>query len=250
VKSIILLIFLIFFFSQLAKSAEIEVSVPSNLQGNISSISFNPSPDLVRFQIEFYNVGSVAYKARIRLDTNDSQNVFTGWSDEKSLMPGDRNSYDIYWYTNSTGNFSAKAKVYFANEIFEQKFNVEKKTSSFSENVFEITNFRTYDNFIVFDLKSNQDAKNVVVIPTNMPIGWIFEQKKIDSLNRGATKNIVIQYYPSVWTLKNVTLMIASDEGRYYSEKTFELSKETGILWFFHYFIDRLKMLSSQLGNF
>jgi hypothetical protein len=250
VKSIIFLIFLILFFSQLAKSAEIKVSVPADLQGNISSISFNSSPDLVRFQIEFYNVGSVAYKARIRLDINDSQNVFTGWSDEKSLMPGDRNSYDIYWYANSTGNFSAKAKVYYANEIFEQKFNIGKKASSSSENVFEIMNFRTYDNFIVFDLKSNQDAKNVVAIPTNIPIGWIFEQKEIGSLNKGVTKNVVIQYYPSVWTLKNMTLTIASDEGRYYSEKTFELNKETGILWLFHYLIDRLKMFSSQLGHF
>lgn len=242
-KILFFILFLLFFF-QIARSAEIEVNIPRNIEGNVSSFSYSYSLNILNFQIEFYNKGSIAYKTRIRLDIfNGSQWFFTGWSGEKSLMPGDRKNFEIYWYTNSTGNFTTKVRAYLANEIFEQKFSIEKKTSFLPKSVFEVKNFRTYDDYIIFDVRTEENVKDVVVIPADFPLGWMFEQKKVDSINNNAEKTIVLHYQPTVWVPENLKLEIASDEGKYYTEKTFELRKEMGILRLFHYIIDSIKMI-------
>jgi hypothetical protein len=230
----------------IANAAVIEIEVAKDLRGNFTSFSYDSSNDIVKFQFEFYNTGSIPYKTRIRIDINDSKNNFVGWSDEKSLMPGDRKNFDIFWYTNSSGNFFVRTRAYYANEIFEQKSILEKNTSFFPENIFEITDFRTYDNFIIFDLKSQKDAKNVVVIPDNFPVGWIFEQKKIDFLGKYSSKTVILPYNPTLWSSQNLTLEIASDNGKYFMQKNFELSKEHGIIGFIYYCIDHLRLFNSQ----
>ncbi|MEM5879516.1 MAG: hypothetical protein QXU74_03430, partial [Candidatus Aenigmatarchaeota archaeon] len=91
---------MIFFFS-FAKATIIEVEIPKSLEGNLSSFSYDSSKDIMKFQFEFYNTGSTAYKTRIRLDLiNNSKIVFTGWSNEKILMPGDRNNFEVYLSSN------------------------------------------------------------------------------------------------------------------------------------------------------
>lgn len=247
-KRILLFVLFTLFFFQIASSTVIKVEVPKDLKGNISSFSYNYTLNILKFQIEYYNTGSVAYKVRNRIDIlNDSKEVFTGWSEEKSLMPGDRKNFEIYSYINSTGNFTVKARSYFANEILEQKFSIEKSTSILSENVFEIKNFRTYDDFVIFDVKAKENVRNVVIIPSDFPVGWIFEQKKIDSIDKNNEKTVILHYYPTIWTQENLTLAIASDEGRYYTEKIFELKKEAGIQWLIYYIIDNLKIIFKSI---
>jgi hypothetical protein len=243
-RKIILFIFLLISLFPIANSVIIKVEVPKSLVGNFTSFSYDSSKDILKFWFEFYNSGSTAYKTRIRLDAfNDSRIIFTGWSDEKILMPGDRKVFEIYWYTNSTGNFSIRVRAYFGNEIFERRINVEKNNSFSPEDVFEIKNFRTYDDFIVFDIKAKRSAKNVIILPSDFPLGWIFEQKKIDFLNK--EKTVAIYYQPTVWAEGKLNLIVASDDGIYKTEKIFEMKKEKGILWLIHYLTDRIKLLVS-----
>jgi hypothetical protein len=157
-------------------------------------------------------------------------------------MPGDRKNFEIYWYTNSTGNFSARVRAYFGNEILERKFSLEKKNSFSPEDVFEIKNLRTYDDFIVFDIKAKRNAKDVVILPSDFPLGWVFEQKKIDFLKEGEEKTVAIDYHPTVWSEGKLNLIVASDEGRYKTEERFEMKKEVGILWLIYYLTDMLKL--------
>jgi hypothetical protein len=228
----------------------IDVKVSKDLKENISSFSYNYSLNILKFQFELYNTGSIPYKSRIRIDIlNDSQEIFTGWSDEKSFMPGDKENFKIYWYTNSTGNFTARTRVYFANEILDQEYNFKKNTSSSSQNIFEVKNFRTYDNFIIFDVRAKKDAINIIVIPSGFTPGWVFEQKEIDSIKKNTEKSVILKYNPTVWTSGNLTLLITSDEGRYYTEKTLELKKETGIKWLIYYIIDNLKLFLNSKQN-
>jgi hypothetical protein len=243
VKKIIFLIFLVLSFFSVANSTIIEVEIPQSLFGNFTSFSYDSSKDILKFWFEFYNSGSTSYKTRIRLDVlNDSKIVFTGWSDEKVLMPGDRKNFEIYWYTNSTGNFSVRVRSYFGNEIFERRISLEKKNSFLPEDVFEIKNFRTYDDFIVFDIKAKRNAKDVVILPSEFHLGWVFEQKKIDFLKEGEEKTVAIDYHPTVWNEGKLNLIVASDEGRYKKEERFEMKKEVGILWLVHLLTDRFKL--------
>lgn len=242
-KFILLLIFLVLFFFSASNSAVIKVGIQKSLDGDIISFSYDSSKDIIKFQFEFYNTGSTPFKARARVDViNNSKTAFTGWSEEKILMPGDRKNFEVYWYTNSTGNFILRLRVYFGNEIMEKFFIVEKNNSLFSEDVFEIKNFRTYDDLIVFDIKASKNVKNVVILPFDYPLGWIFEQKKIDFLNEGEEKTVAIKYYPNVWFEDKVTLIVASDSGKFKTEKNFEMKKESGILWLIHYVADKIKL--------
>ncbi|MEM5773290.1 MAG: hypothetical protein QXL86_03685 [Candidatus Aenigmatarchaeota archaeon] len=233
---------MIFFFS-FAKATIIEVEIPKSLEGNLSSFSYDSSKDIMKFQFEFYNTGSTAYKTRIRLDLiNNSKIVFTGWSNEKILMPGDRKNFEVYLYSNLTGNLTLRSRMYFGSEIQENFFTIEKKNSLESEDVFEIKNFRTYDDFVVFDIKANKAAKDVVILPHNFPLGWIFEQKEIALLNENEEKTVAIKYFPTVWTEGKVNLIVASDGGKHKTERTFEMKKEIGILWLIYYLTDQFKL--------
>jgi len=242
-KKILFLIFSFLFLFNLAKATLIDVEIPKSLEGSITSFFFDPSKDIIKFQFEFYNTGSTAYKARIRIDfLNDSKTLFTAWSNEKILMPGDRKNFEIYIYTNSTGNFTLRSRVYFGNEIQEKFLKIEKKNSFSHQDIFEIKNFRTYDDFVVFDVKAKKSSKDIVILPHDFPLGWIFEQKKIDFLKEGEERTIALKYYPTVWSETNLTLIIASDEGKYKTERIFEMKKESGILWLIHYIVDKLKL--------
>jgi len=240
-----LLVFLLFFSLVLsnANAVLIEVKVPKTLKGNVTSFSYESSKNLGTFKLEFYNSGSISYTGRARIDVfNDSQTIFTAWSEEKKFMPGDRKIFELYWFTNLTGNFSGRIRMYFANEILEKTFNLEKVYSYPTENVFTISSFRTYENAVVFDLKAEKDVKNVAIIPENIPLGWIFQQKKIEEMKKGEVRTVAISYKPTVWSEENLALSIADGDGKYFAQEEVKLKKESGLLGFVHYLIDLLKL--------
>ena len=83
----------------------------------------------------------------------------------------------------------------------------------------------------------------MVVIPTEFTPGWIFEQNKIDYIGKGTEKTVVLNYYPTTLAPETLKLTIASDGGKHYTEKTFQLKKETGLVGLIHYIIDNFKII-------
>lgn len=234
------------FFTVNTNAARIEINVPENINGDISSLKINTTTNIIDFLMEFYNTGSVPYKSRIRIDIFENNTLlFTGWSKENVLMPGSRKNNEIAWYKNKTGNYTAKIRLYFGNEIFDFKtFNFQINNSIIPEDTFEIEEFRIYDNFIIFDIKSKKNASELFLIPLKYPKTWIFEQKKIISLKENEKKTIILPYSADVFFQADFTLGIVSNNGEYYSEKTFELKKETNILY---HILDQLRIWFS--GN-
>jgi hypothetical protein len=224
---------------------KIEVNINEVIQGNVVSFLSDTNSNVIKFTSEFYNSGSIPYKARAKIEVyNDSQLIFTGWSEEKPLISGDRKNFVIYWYNNSTGNYSCKLRMYFGNEILDhEKIEVEIKNSSIPEDVFEIKNFRTYNNFVIFDLKSKKDVNNVILMPYRYQKSWIFEQSKINFLEKNNEKLVVLNYYPTLWTESHLTLFIVSNDGKYVTQQILPLEKESGLRWFIHYIIDNIKIL-------
>lgn len=240
----LVLIICFLFLIKIVYSSLIEVGINETLKGNISSIMYDNNSNIVRFSIEFYNTGSIGYKNRIKIEISDNKDlIFNGWSQEKDMMPGEKKVFDIYWYNNITGVYSAKLKAYFGNEIVEfNNFEFSINKSLESEDNFEIRNFRTYDNYIIFDLYSKEESKNVTIIPDRYASGWIFEQKEISNISKDSSKLVVISYYPSLWTPSTVDLLIASDKGKYYTEKTIEMKKNGGLTGAFFYVVDKLRI--------
>lgn len=246
-KIFLILIICFLFLIEIVYSSVIEVGISEILKGNVSSIIYDNNSNIVKFSIEFYNTGSVGYKTRVKIEISNNETIFNGWSQEKDLMPGERKSFDIYWYGNKTGNYFAKLKAHFGNEILEFKefeFSINKSIEP--KDVFEVNNFRTYDNYVIFDVTSKDDVKNVTIIPNKYTPGWIFEQKEIASMSKDSPKLVIIKFYPTLWTPSNVSLTIVSDKGKYYTEKEVEMKKNEGLRGFFFSIIDMLRIVLSS----
>jgi len=233
-KFLIILIVSFFLILSISRAQEIEVNIKEVIEVEALDIDYNSTitdGKPFKVNIELFNSGSIGYKTRIRLDIFDQDDlIFTGWSYEKYFFPGNQEIYDLYWHpSNLEGKFKASIKIYFANEIKKIKpikFEVEpvKKTP---ENVFEILDFRTYDDGVEFLVKTNKTLEDIAFVPSNYPTGWIFEQTKIDKLESGSIEIVDLRYEPSLWKESDVTINIFTEDGKYYTSKSFTLKKET-----------------------
>ncbi len=230
----------------IAEASELIVNVNEIIQGNIKYLYNNTNENIFKITPEIYNSGSVGYRARARTDIFYKDNmIFTGWSSEKSLVPSDQKAFDMYWYQpNASGIFKARLRLYYGWEIYEKNISFEIKTGM-TEDIFEIQNFRTYDNYIRFDLRAKQSFDKILVLPSKYPLGWVFEQTKIEKLNANGLKPVVIPYEPSLWKPSNVSLIIVTEDGKYYTEKQFEMKKEEGIIKYINQFLDGIRSIFS-----
>lgn len=235
----------LFLFLSIVTAQVIHVDIVETLNVTISAISY-PKITNGAFKIttEIFNTGSVGYRARVRLDVFDQHNLlYRGWSSETSLSPGARTSSNIYWYEpNRTGNFKGRLRIYYANEINETEINFEVRDLPTTQDIFEISDFRTYDDYIKFSLKSPQTVKNIIAFVSDYPIGWIFEQTKIEKLEQNDKISVSIPYQPSLWVPSEITLSIVTEDGKYYSSKSFNLAKEEGFLKYINYLVDAIRV--------
>jgi hypothetical protein len=234
-----------------ARAAEVQVKVAQDLKGNISSFSYNVSNDLLRFNVEYYNSGSLPYAARMRIDILSGQSgqevLFTGWSGDMKLMPGDKQAAVIYGYTSANGRLVARVRAYFANEVIERSFEVSKPAGGGKDSAIDkgavLSDMHAYDDRIVFDATAkSSDLDGVVIMATDFPPGWSFEQKTVSSIRRGSTVTISMPYAPSLFVERNVSILAISDGGTGGSLTTFAIKKESGLPALFHILADAIKL--------
>jgi len=242
-------IVLILMFS-IINAQVIKIGVKETIDKEIGPISYNQSVIDGPFKVSFelFNTGSTGYKTRVRLDVfKENSLVFNGWSKEYSLNPGVRSNFEIYWYPlNLTGDFTGRMRVYYANEIEDlDPIEFEIKNEIVPEDVIKITDFRTFEEEVVFEISSSQNLDNVIIIPSNYPLGWIFELKKIGKLNRIERKDVELHYEPTLWKSSDVTINVITEDGKYYTSESFTLER-AGLLRQFLY--DFSKLLSRYLS--
>jgi hypothetical protein len=241
-KKSLAFIFLLFIVP-LVSAGIVKIGVKMGVKGEISALFYNASNGVLKISPEFYNTGSVAYKTRFRFDImNSSDIIFTGWSKEEALMPGERKNFEVYWYTPTTKNIVAKLRAYYGKEIIEREIKTKVKNNLTYEDVFQIKNFRTYDDFIKFQLRSNKTLSNVLIIPKNYMMGWIFEQKKIGNIEENRNIEVIIPYETEVWLSHDITIDVVTEDGKYYSVFSFNLQKEKGFWKYFNYIRDQLNL--------
>ncbi len=182
----------------------------------------------------------------------ESNWIFTAWTQEVDFYPGTDKILSIYYYPlNITGNFNGRLRVYYGNEILEDfsiRFRVESPIRP--KEIVNISNIKVYDNVIVMDIKSNKNLTNVLIVPSNYPLGWIFEQKKIHELKANEIERISIDYEPTLWIPeRNVSFYIVTEDGKYFGSKTFTLEKESGLERFLYSTNKWLENFLSKIYN-
>lgn len=245
-KYIIILLIILLLTPFLIEAQLIELRIKEIIDKEVGPLMYNKSisngPFLVSFEI--FNSGSVGYRARARMDVYKDKNfLFSGWSKEYSLNPGMRSKFDIYWFpVNLTGNYKAKIRIYYGNEMDDLKsINFKLKNIITPKDVVEITDLETYDDEIVFNIKSDQNLNNVLIIPSDYPLGWVFEQEKIENLEKNEKKQIVIPYEPALWIETPLTINVITGDGQYYTRGQFSLEREGKFSQFLHYLLKILK---------
>lgn len=203
-----------------ANALKIDIDISEKMEGNISSLYYNESSNLVNFIVEFYNIGSIGYNAAVRMDIFNENYTFTAWSEEKTLFPGIKKTYDIYWFSETSGNFTGRIRIYYGNEILEKYIKIRLNNSVQTEDGYEIKNFDVRDNFVRFNIMP-KERKNFTIIPYKYPSSWIFEQSKVQD-----RENAVIKYKPSPWYPTDVKIAFVSDDMKYFTIKNFRLEKK------------------------
>jgi hypothetical protein len=234
-----LIVFLLILF--LTSASVIKVGIKKELKGNITAIFPESKNGVLSLTLEFFNTGSIAYKARARLDVlNSSEVIFTGWSKEETVMPGEAKNFEVFYYSGKTENLTSRIRVYYANEIMEKWLNFSLENKKVPENVFQVKNFRVYDDYIRFEVKSSKPL-TAIIIPRNYMPGWIFEQKKVE-LEANKNKEVVIPFNSQVWFSHDILLEIVSKDGSYYYSNSFYLEKEKGLMKYIHFLTDKISV--------
>jgi hypothetical protein len=212
-----------------AYAAEVEVSVPRQLDGDVSAISYQKS-DLSKIMVEAYNTGSLSYLGRSKVELYlGGEKVFTAWTEGREMAPGKRSSLPGYWYTNSTGSFEVLVKHYFGDSSSEYRESFEKAESNSSSGAFDICNFRAYKGRVVMDVRSSEDVTGAVLMPDRFPDGWVFEQAELGNMRKGESRTVVLRYSGAGLPV-DVDFVAASDSGSRMTRETFLLKVESGPL--------------------
>ncbi len=216
-----------------AHSAKIDVNVLELINSEAKEINHDSYNNVLKISYDVMNSGSIDYGTRVRLDIfNGTKYTTTLWSKEAVIIPGNRKTINLYWY--SPGEFetwTAKARLYLAYEIKEIGNLTEISGKGNSANTLEISSMRVYENEIKLRVKNQNDAdaKNVILYPINYPAGWLFEQEEIGDIKAGSDKAAAIHYETSAFREREITLIAVSEDGKNYGTKTFTLKKEEGL---------------------
>jgi len=225
-----------------AHATKMGVGIADTLSIDFKTVSVEEKGNVIVVHLGAYNTGSIEYDVRARVDIMSGSNVlFTGWSEIKEFNPGDKKGFVVYGYKPDADNLSIRARVYYGNEIKElEPLYVEKREQTTPKTAFSVSNFRVYDNYIRFDLFSNQSVENVLVLPNNYPVSWIFNQKRIERIEKNTIKEVIIPYESKFFHRQRISIIVTTEDGGYYQQWEFGMQRERGIMKYIHLIMDIL----------
>lgn len=206
---------------------EVSVEVRGVIRGRKAYLEFNEtSINIQRIMMDWENIGSVGCKVRMRIDVfNSTDQLYTGWSPEEPLEAGDHTLLTTYWIPSNPGNYSANITVYHCNRMFfVDTINFSMIMRNFTEMPARVR-VNSDEHNIIFEVKAMENIDDIVLIPSNYPLGWVLESKKISGIKKGETKRIKLGYEAEIWKPRQVTFDMVTEDGRYKVTKTFTLKK-------------------------
>ena len=98
-----------------------------------------------------------------------------------------------------------------------------------SRDIFEISRVRASNDNIKFNLKSKEDANNIIILFSNYPKSWMIEELKIRKLGQDDTIPIRIKYIPVDKIERRVKIHIFTEDGSYHTVEELVLKRENKI---------------------
>ncbi|MCD6367656.1 MAG: hypothetical protein J7L45_01065 [Candidatus Aenigmarchaeota archaeon] len=231
----VLIIFLILMVSfPIAHSLKINVNIHGKLGGDLEYMDLKKvvNSTLQDFKVQWYNSGSVSCKVRMEFQIyKDGKYLESLWSKEKIMNPGISEFFETYWLPTEVGNYSVKLVVHHCYEVLPGKMvNFTVISTPKPKKMLKIRAKNLPDGKIKIDVESNTSLSDVVIIPKDVPLGWIFTDAKISKVENGP-ETTYIEYEPSVWKKEYVTLQAFTSDGKYSSEEIDVEVKKEKTLW-------------------
>ncbi len=214
---------------------QVNIYVSGSIDGRIphSNIPEEVNNTPQSFLVVWENTGSIGCRFRLRADIyeiiNDTKKqVYTSWSEETPIEPGEQANLIAYWYPKSPGNFTVRTFLYYCNTIRDgprANFTVFKQNITAKEIPVEVKTEST-ESYVAFRFNSKENIENLVIIPDEYPFGWTFDSKKVDWIEEGKEKIVKLDYEAGIWKERNVSFDIVTLDGRYYQSKEITLKKK------------------------
>ncbi|MBU0953748.1 MAG: hypothetical protein KKA90_05035 [Nanoarchaeota archaeon] len=215
----------------LVSGLQVSVSVLETIDLRVHTFPELQVPTLWMAVVELQNIGSIGYRARPHLViTGPDQYRFDAWGKELPLVAGEQQLQRLYWYpANRNGTFSGQLSVNYAfSVVTEDPFVIKGSEGSSTKDNFMIRRVRTRDNVIRIEVESKEATSGAILLPVNVPLGWIIEQAEIDPLEAGERSTVYLGYDPGIFRPVNLTFAIVSHNGSSVSLSRHELRRETG----------------------
>ena len=208
----------------------VNVQVEKNFSGEFKDITNLSEGGLRKFSFEFFNSGSLPYRAIARLDIFEGRNIVsTSWSDYKILNPGERANFELFGYLDHSGNFTPRLRVYFANEIDEKWQPAERFEKSYEpSDIFKIANAVSGKDYVAFDLLSPESSDIIILASDYLP-GWIFHQAS-SKLSANVSSRQKVYYEADFFANSRLKINIFSSDGKALSSQYIEVNTEEGSL--------------------
>jgi hypothetical protein len=221
-------------FASIALSIKVNVNVKGEIGGYIEYMDYEKivNGTIQNFFITWYNSESVGCTIRIRIDINDGNKTYTIWSDKKPVEPGDHRDFELFWIPQHTGNYSWNVLIYACNEIFSgPNGTFEVISLSSPKKTIIIKSAKSTAEGIEIKIKAESYAKDVVIIPTNFPLGWVVEHAKINEMKKGEERTVLVKYEPATPKNERVYFKAITMDGKYESEERGVLVKKELPFW-------------------
>jgi hypothetical protein len=222
-----------------------EVKVVRQLVCEPRHFSVEEHNGLLTAKAELYNSGTVGYAARARLDIYEgSGGRFTAWSGEKVLMPGERSTYLLYWFSGEGANLTASMGFDCATEHEEAGNYSVAMGSVAAENPFSILNAVTYADRVRVETISSKDLGEVHAYVSDYVPGWLFEEASASSIKAGKRFFLDIPYSTGVFVNASVTINLADESGSYYAASPYAMRRVEGVVAVWDMLIDWIRSVT------
>jgi len=232
VKKLLLLFLVILSVFTVGKSLMVNVDVRDVCSIEIKSLNVSLE-GLPKIDAEIYNSGSLPYTFRVLIEGENRV-----WSSKIFEAPGDLKRVSLYFLPSN----ETKMKIYFCNKIFEREIEVKEKV--FQEgNWFSIKKARVYSGFIVLEVFSNVSGE-VAIMPLQYPENLIIESY-VGKFKNG--KNFIkVNLEGEITNERNISFVVASIDGKYFSMNEVKLEKKVGLEYWFFYILDIFRIWLSR----
>ena len=241
-KLLIISVFIIFILVSLAEAAEVQVDIAEVIDGRVFIPEQTEITGAVKINPELTNMGSIALDANAKMEIfRNSEKIFSIRSGKKQIMPGERESFHMYWFEPAIKeNLMTKIYVYYSDKVHEEEIQLKLNTEENPIDVFELYDFRTYDDYIRFDVICNKTLENIIIFISEYPEEWHTEQKLIKKLIKNRDQEVIIPFEINSFSPQIIEINIVTEDGKFYEKRELLMKKEEGISYHINIFQDFL----------